>query len=131
MKYLLFMLLAVSLDAAAQQVHTDEYYRTHPVWIAMMRDTSANYFLTEKAFSLYWEERDVPQGEHDEIGERRERKKMPSRRQQRKIQQENQMRRAVKEYHFWCRSVWPYIQTDGRIATPHERLLIWKQINQR
>ena len=128
MKYLLPILLLISFHAAAQQVRTENYYKANPVWIGMMRDTNANFLVTEKAFKLFWTDREMPEGEHEEIGERREREKIPSKRKLREVQKENEMRRAVKEYYFWRRSVLPYVQEDGRIATPHERLLIWKQL---
>jgi len=42
------------------------------------------------------------------------------------MQQENHMRIEVKKYERWHQRMLPYVQTDGRILTPSERLQIWK-----
>jgi len=118
-------LAALALCTAARaQRGTDREYRREPRFIALMDDTLANFYEVERAFNLYFENHEMPEGEHEEIGERREREKTPGRRAQRRIAAENKLRFAVKKYHFWRKQTEPYVQDDGRILTPSERLAI-------
>lgn len=95
-----------------------------------MDDPNANFFEVEKAYELYWERHEKPEGEHEEIGEHAEREKIPSKRRQRKISAENDLRLAVKRYEVWNDQTRPYVQPDGRILSTEERLEIWKQQQQ-
>ncbi len=110
--------------AVRAQRGTDRQYAREPRFIAMLDDTLANYYEVERAFTLYFRSHVMPEGEHEEIGERREREKMPSRRARRRIAAESKLRFGVKKYHFWRRQMEPYVQDDGRILTPSERLAI-------
>lgn len=134
MKYtlLLFAFLATMGNAIAQNKtsFSDKEYMQKPLWIAMMDDQNANFFEVEKAFDLYWSKHEKPEGEHEEIGERAEREKIPSKRRQRKISAENELRFAVKKYEVWNDQTRPYVQPDGRILSIDERLQIFKQQQQ-
>jgi len=58
MKKLFFLSLVgflVSINVIAQQNDTANY----PYWIEMMKDPSANFFQTQRAFNLYWENREI------------------------------------------------------------------------
>jgi len=123
---LLFILCFVATHLFAQQKHPEKDYARRPLWIDMMDDTTANFFEVEKAYSIYWAHHEKPEGEHDIIGERKEREKIPSRRKQRRLQAENKLRMAVKKYERWHEDTLPWVQADGRILTPSERLAIWK-----
>jgi hypothetical protein len=123
---LLIILSFVSVQLFAQQKHTDKEYARKPLWIDMMDDTTANFFEVEKAYNIYWAHHEKPEGEHDIIGERKEREKIPSRRKQKKIQAENKLRMEVKKYERWHEQTLPWVQADGRVLTPSERLAIWK-----
>lgn len=100
-------------------------FARNPVWIAMLEDTSANYFVVEEAFKTYFKHHELPEGENEVIGEHELRRKL-SKRKQRKIWKENALRMDVKRYEIWHRQMEPYVQPDGRILTPTERLAIWK-----
>lgn len=115
--------------AAAQQStqYSERDYARNPVWIEMIKDTSANFFEVEKAFKIYFQHHEKPEGENDVIGEHEEREKHPSKKEQRKMQQENRMRMEVKKYERWHDRMLPYVQPDGRILTPSERLQIWRE----
>lgn len=134
MKYtLLFLFLfACALNTIAQNktVTSDKEYMQKPLWITMMDDPNANFFEVEKAFDLYWSKHEKPEGEHEEIGERAEREKIPSKRRQRKISAENELRFAVKKYEVWNDQTRPYVQPDGRILSIEERIQIFKQQQQ-
>jgi hypothetical protein len=125
---LLIVLLFLSFLSFAQKAHyTASDYTTKPVWIEMIKDTSANYFEVEKAYDTYFRSHTRPGGEHDVIGERDERVKHLTKKQQKKIQAENHMRMEVKKYERWHDKMRPYVQQDGSILTPSQRLKIWEQ----
>ena len=123
-----FLLLCASTLAFAQnkQSPTDKEYSQKPLWIAMMEDEKANFFEVEKAFNLYFSTHEMPEGEHEEIGEHAERVKHFSNRKLRKIEAHNELRFAVKRYKMWHYQTLPYVQADGRILNADERLEIWK-----
>ncbi len=110
----------------SQTTYTEKDYARKPVWIQMIEDTTANYYEVEKAYNIYWDHHEPPEEEHDVIGEKKEREKIPSVRKQRKIEREGEMRMAVRKYMRWRERMLPYVQPDGRILTPSERLAIWQ-----
>lgn len=126
-KLLLVCFGAISIAATAQtDVNKEKLYAKQPLWIDMMEDEKSNFFEVEKAYKIYWEHHEEPEGEHDVIGEYQEREKIPSRRKQRKIEAESKMRMAIKKYNWWHEQTLPYVQGDGRILTTDERLKIWE-----
>lgn len=126
-KLLLVCFGAISIAATAQtDVNKEKLYAKQPLWIDMMEDEKSNFFEVEKAYKIYWEHHEEPEGEHDVIGEYQEREKIPSRRKQRKIEAESKMRMAIKKYNWWHEQTLPYVQGDGRILTTEERLKIWE-----
>lgn len=144
-KYLLFSLLIAlpSTYASAQlpqqangqalahaQVHDSDEYAVDPYWIDMMEDTLTNFHEAEKAYRIYFQHHEKPEGEEVEINEHAEREEHVSKRRQRKIDAENNLRMDVKRYEVWREQMLPYVQNDGRILTPEERLAIWKEQNE-
>lgn len=126
-KLLLVCFGAISIAANAQtDVNKEKLYAKQPLWIDMMENEKSNFFEVEKAYKIYWEHHEEPEGEHDVIGEYQEREKIPSRRKQRKIEAESKMRMAIKKYNWWHEQTLPYVQGDGRILTTEERLKIWE-----
>ncbi len=126
-KLLLVCFSAISIAATAQtDVNKEKLYAKQPLWIDMMEDEKSNFFEVEKAYKIYWEHHEEPEGEHDVIGEYQEREKIPSRRKQRKIEAESKMRMAIRKYNWWHEQTLPYVQGDGRILTSEERLKIWE-----
>lgn len=119
--------LSVYSNAQATN-YTEKDYARDPLWIEMLDDTTANYFEVEKAFNTYFKHNELPASEHDMIGEYKEKQKNPSKRKQIKVEQDSYLRRQVKKYHRWHEKMLPYVQEDGRILTPTERLTIWQQI---
>src|SRR4051812_46212783 len=105
--FLLSALLFVGLSAAppgafAQKAIAPEdgSASRKPVWVAMLDDTAANYFVVERAFNDYFLHHELPEGEQEVIGEHREREKIPSKRKQRRMAKENALRMEVKRYYF-------------------------------
>jgi hypothetical protein len=126
-KLLLVCFGAISIAATAQtDVNKEKLYAKQPLWIDMMEDEKSNFFEVEKAYKIYWEHHEEPEGEHDVIGEYQEREKIPSRRKQRKIEAESKMRMAMRKYNWWHEQTLPFVQGDGRILTAEERLKIWE-----
>ena len=127
--YITAGIVLLSLHASAQgKQYTERDYARTPVWIEMLDDTTANYFEVERAFNTYFKHNELPESEHEEIGEYREKEKHASKRKQKKVEEESYMRRQVRKYHRWHEKMLPYVQPDGRILTPSERLAIWKEI---
>jgi len=67
-----FLIIAFALVAgtANAKTYSDKDYARKPVWIEMIKDTSANYFEVQKAYKLYFENHEKPATEQDQIGER-------------------------------------------------------------
>jgi cytochrome oxidase Cu insertion factor (SCO1/SenC/PrrC family) len=119
--YIAICCVALSIPAAAQnKQYSEKDYSREPVWIQMLDDTTANFFEVEKAFDTYFKAHELPKSEHDMIGEYSERQKKLSKRQQKKVEDDSYLSRHEK--------MLPYVQPDGRILTPSERLAIWQQI---
>jgi cytochrome oxidase Cu insertion factor (SCO1/SenC/PrrC family) len=121
------ILLSSHVPAQSQQ-YTEKDYAKDPVWIQMLDDTTANFFEVEKAYNTYFKTHELPKSEHDMIGEYSERQKKVSKRQQKRVEEDSYLSRQVKKYHRWHEKMLPYVQPDGRILTPSERLAIWQQI---
>lgn len=129
-KYLLLVLiLAAAVCHAQHQTFTDAQYAKKPLWIAMLNDSTANYHEVQNAFNIYFKHHQLPEEEEDVIGERRERAKHLSKRRRQELSRENKMRMAVKKYHWWCDRMLPYVQDDGSILTPSQRIEVWKKQN--
>lgn len=95
----------------------------------MMNDTNANYFETVKAFDAFWEGKEIPKGENEEIGEDIEPSAKKSNRKSKKEESDESYRFQVKKYYHWQERVLPYVQENGHILTPTERLEIWNTKN--
>ncbi len=93
----------------------------------MIKDTAVNFFEAEKAFKIYFKHHENPGGEHDVIGEHAKAEKHPGKRDLRRMQAEDRMRMEVKRYEHWRDKVRPYVQADGSILTPAQRLKIWRE----
>ena len=123
---LLTLLLMPGMRAQAQSRYSEKEYARKPLWAAMMADTASNFFEVEKAYRIYFAHHEEPEGEEAEMGEHTRRIKYNGR-QRRRITAENKLRMDVKRYRFWREQTLPYVQADGRILTPTERLAIWQR----
>ncbi len=122
--------LALFITAYGQQKKRSNKspdYAAAPLWIKMMDDSNANFHAVEYAYATYWKYHKKPEGEHDVIGEHEAHEKTPDRFDQKEISADNKMRMALKKYEWWHRNMQPYVQTDGRILYPAERLKIWRE----
>ena len=92
----------------------------------MIKDTTVNFFEAEKAYKIYFQHHAKPAGEHDIIGERAKEEKNPSKKELRRLKADDRMRMEVKKYERWHQKMLPFVQADGSILTPSQRLKMWK-----
>ncbi len=128
-------LTLVSFSGIAQTTKDKVSYKKSPVWIQMMKDTSANYFETVKAFREYFEERpmfkeanevegsdtfegDVGLDDRDG-GEKSERERE---REARKLDpSEPNYAAEIRAFRGWFYSNKLWLRPDGSIIGPKER----------
>ncbi len=140
MKYckitILFMLLFKCIPASSQDkgnaVKTD--YKQTPAWIKMMDDPQVNYFEAVKAFELYWEGKTEPEEESELINEGHINTAQAdslriARAEWTQVQRNEYelLKYQFKRFKDWKRSVFPFVQSDGRILSEQERLEIWQK----
>lgn len=58
------IMMMISLPASSQNYHnlTNDDFAKHPYWVEMMQDETVNFYEVQKAFNLYWENREVTKG---------------------------------------------------------------------
>lgn len=125
---IILVMLPLKVVFAQSKALTEKDYAKAPYWIAMVNDTTTNYFEAEKAFKVYFAHHHKPEGENEDIGEHAKREKRPSKKELRKIEKDNRMRMDIKRYQHWHAMMQPYVQEDGSILTPTQRLQIHQQI---
>lgn len=112
-------------------------YKNNPVWIEMMSDPQVNYYEALKAFDTYWEGKVEPEEEAELITEGkitlREADSLKAVRASWTQAQRNEyevIKYQFKRFKDWKRTVFPFVQTDGRILSEQERLEIWQKQQQ-
>ena len=121
-------------------------YKNNPVWIKMMDDPYVNYYEAIKAFEMYWQGREKPADEEEEMAEgkdnfkemereiKKEKKKdskiVLTDEELKKKNDEQEMRYQLKRFKQWKREVKPFVQEDGHILSDEERMEIWKKQQQ-
>lgn len=56
------MIMCLSMNGQSYQSLTEEELSTHPYWIEMMSDQSVNFFDVQRAFELFWKNREITKG---------------------------------------------------------------------
>lgn len=131
MLLLFLLLLGTAGKVSAQDANypKNPNYRKHAYWIQMMDDPNVNFFVAEKAFETYWEDRGEPEKERGE-GEHEKEKHSVIKRifvSDEKLEYENmQYASEYKRFKQWRMDVLPFVQPDGSILSPEEQLEIWK-----
>ncbi len=115
----LFLGIAFSLllGKANAQNEANKNYSQYPYWIKMMDDTNTNYFEAVNAFNTYWKGREKPQAEN----ERFEEAGMPDTAAKRK---NIPYAFEYNKFKYWQIQVEPYVQDNGSILYPTQRLLM-------
>ena len=114
-------------------------YKNAPSWVQMMSNPDVNYFEAVKAYEQYWKHHEKPKEEEELLGEGNSDKKGNHEREKershgkttltqkeiKKLEWKQEMTYQCKRFEDWMRSVKPYIQNDGRILSPEERMKIY------
>jgi hypothetical protein len=100
----------------------------------MMEDPNVNYFKALEAFEAYWEKRIEPEEESELITEGKlTREQADSMQKSRSTWTQAQlndymvMKYQFKRFKDWKRSMFPYVQADGRILSEEERMQLYNQ----
>ncbi|HXC06544.1 MAG TPA: hypothetical protein VNZ86_17430 [Bacteroidia bacterium] len=106
-----FCFLGVYITVDAQE---NKDYASYPYWIRMMDDSTTNYFQARNAFDAWWKNKPKPPGENEQLS---------------KGGKENSSKTKQIPYSFeykkflnWEMHVKPYVQDDGHILFPSQRL---------
>jgi hypothetical protein len=112
----------------------EEELARYPHWIKMMEDPNVNYFKALEAFEAYWEKRVEPEEESELITEGKlTREQADSMQKSRSTWTQAQlndymvMKYQFKRFKDWKRSMFPYVQADGRILSEEERMQLYNQ----
>ena len=133
--FFLFFAACFALSAQKQPVVN---YKKYPVWINMMNDSNVNYFEALTAYETFWKGKKKPLEEDELIGQERTRStnfKKESHREIKEKESEKEMYRkyglACKKFEHWKIQVRHYVQEDGHVLTPYERLKFWREHQQK
>lgn len=129
----IFLLMHIASAQTAQD--KTKLYQKSPEWIAMMDDTLTNYFEAQKAFDIYWSIRPLPVEEDDIIGHTEMKPEKRSNwlsnifksRKEKRAEESERYAFQYKKFNNWLRAMYPYVQEDGSILTPSQRMAIWEQ----
>ena len=134
--FILFITLFASLKSFSQiSMKAQSNYEKNPVWITMMSDTLANYFVANNAFESYWKVRPIPIEEEDIIGHSEMKngarsnwlQKLFITKKERHEHESELYSFQYKKFKNWQRAMKPYVQDDGSILTPSQRIALWRQ----
>lgn len=130
------LLLCILHTANAQEKKTTPRLndKSNPNWIMMMQDPQVNYYDAVKAFETYWEGKIEPEEEEELITEGKItsaeaeslRVVRASWTQVQRNEYEN-IKYQFKRFKDWKRTVFPFVQSDGRILSEQERLEIFQK----
>lgn len=130
----LWVLCTHNYISAQEPADTSRFitYRLTPVWKDMINDSTANYFEVQKAFELFWKDKELPEEEDEVIGEKRRLKNnFVNRIFNQKELKEQQLRDELafdyKRYQWWLIKMQPYVLDDGSILSPQQRVELWKK----
>ncbi len=110
-------------------------YEKNPIWIQLMKDTLVNYIEANKAFNIYWSVRPKPVEESEIIGhselKKEERNNLLNNlfmSKKKRYSKESELYSfQYKKFKNWQRAMKPYVQANGSILTPSQRIAIWKE----
>ncbi len=131
---LLLLCIAHNVHAQEKKINPRSDDKRNPNWISMMQDPQVNYYDAVKAFDAYWEGKIEPEEEDELINEGKItsteadslRNVRASWTQVQRNEYEN-MKYQFKRFKDWKRTVFPFVQSDGRILNEQERLEIFQK----
>ena len=103
---------------------------SNTAWIQMMDDPKVNYFAAVKVFEEYWKDKPRPTTEHELFSAEDKDAALRNSSYSNSRNPEDpavKYRFEYKKFLHWKEEVAPYVQPDGRILSPEERIQIWQQ----
>ena len=130
----IFSIFSVLSASAQKKALLVSEKNSMPRWIEMMDDTLTNFFEAENEFNAFWKNLPTPIEEDAILGHTELKKdernswlnRMFSKRKEKAQMEAEKYAFQYKRYMNWRRSVWPYVQDDGSILTPAQRIAIWR-----
>ena len=105
--------------------------RNIPLWVKMMNDSSANYYVAIRDYEAFWKGKEKPSDEEHIMSKGTEVTKDHIRKlSKREIKEQRDLdyyRYQCKRFKNWVRTNKPYVQPDGHILTADERLKLWQE----
>ena len=131
--FIVFVFICLHAVDAQQANRKDDYTKSTPLWIVMMDDTLTNYFEAQKEFESFWKFRKLPIEEEEIIGHTQLKEedrrswisKIFATKKLRKEEESERYAFEYKKFKNWERAMHPYVQDDGSILTPAQRIAIW------
>ena len=128
-------LICFAISVQAQEFSKEQLkrWKLNADWIAMMDDSTANYFEVVTAFNTFWEHHEMPveedqilRGSKDEKESRGFLRKLFKGNEKKEREMRHRYAFAVKKYRHWLIMVEPYVQQDGTILSKTQQLELWK-----
>jgi len=128
-KIVLCLLAVIAMQQLYAQQNQDAYYRTHPAWISMMSNESANYYEAVHAFTLFWENKETPTEENELFSAPDTEKESNDFISSKMALTEDATKYAFeyKKFIYWQQDVLPFVKDDGQLMSKQEQLDFWKQ----
>jgi len=131
--FLLFVGCLISFHGSSQSSNLN--YSKHPYWIAMMNDSTANFFETQKSYDAFWKGKVIPLEEEETMGMKgasEKEKKEKSNWLERffgfdKEHKYEKYRFECKRFEHWKITMLPFVRSDGSILYPTQQLKLWKE----
>lgn len=103
-------------------------YSKDPCWIKMMDDPKVNYYEAQKAFKEFWNARGGEPFVKEDINSRNQYNSKKRTRAEKRADEERQ-KYAIEYKRFlqWSKEVEPYVQSNGSILSPEERIRIYEE----
>ncbi len=133
-KFLFFVIIISFTSILYAQSASQKDYEKYPFWVAMINDSTANYFEAERSFNAWWSIRPLPVEEDEILGNPEEFIKkegwldrMFKTKKEKREAESQEYAFEFKAFKQWQLRMTPWVQPDGSILTPSQRLLIWEQ----
>ncbi len=124
--------LRIQKDSVKEEKAKMARYHSEAVWVGMMDDSTTNYHEALKAYNEFWRGRKKPTEEEEsrEIKLKEEPTLLEKIFKAKQIKEEELAEKysfAHKRFLNWMQVNAPFVQPNGRILTPEERLELWKK----
>lgn len=115
------LLLLTTLLFITNQMNAQLFSGKKANWVSMMNDPNVNYFEAVENFENYWKNREKPEEEGEFFNDSNAKNNRHKKRKKPKYAEE------YKKFVNWQREMLPFVQEDGHILSPEERLKIWEK----